>query len=112
MSNAFKDAVGVTIEERVTNAFNYGDNTSTRNIGLLVDRERGIENTPVLINNLKEDSKIFGGHGTDKYSSYVVETLFNNSGGYQANVYQIRVVGNGSVSASNTVKNANPNLLS
>ena len=112
MSNAFKDAVGVTIEERVTNAFNYGDNTSTRNIGLLVDRERGIENTPVLINNLKEDSKIFGGHGTDKYSSYVVETLFNNSGGYQANVYQIRVVGEGSVSASNTVKNANPNLQS
>lgn len=110
MSNAFKDAVGVTIEEKVTNAFNYGDNTSTRNIGLLVDRERGVENVPVLINNLKEDAKIFGGHSTDKYSSYVVETLFNNAGGYQANVYQIRILGNGSLAANAEVKNMDSNL--
>lgn len=106
MSNAFQNRIGVTTEERVINAFNLGSDISTRNIGLLVARERGIPNKPILVNNLKEDVRIFGQHKTNMYSSYVVETLFNNTGGYPANVYQVRLVGEGSVAASKIVDDA------
>lgn len=106
MANAFQDKIGVTAEERVTNAFNVGSNISTKNIGMLVERLRGIENKATLANNLKEDQRIFGGHSTDMYSSYVVESLFNNAGGYGVNLYQIRLIGAGSAAASANINNA------
>lgn len=106
MANAFQNQIGVTTEERVINAFNLGSDISTRNIGLLVARERGVPNKPILVNNLKEDKRIFGQHNPSMYSSYIVETLFNNTGGYLANVFQTRLVGAGSTTAKATVKNA------
>ena len=112
MSNAFQNQIGVTTEERVVNAFNLGSDISTRNIGLLVARERGVPNRPILVNNLKEDKRIFGEHNSSMYSSYVVETLFNNTGGYSANVYQIRLTGTGSLPAKTIVKNASANTQS
>ena len=63
----------------------------------------------MLVNNLKEDKRIFGEHNSSMYSSYVVETLFNNTGGYSANVYQVRLVGSGSLPAKTMVKNASAN---
>lgn len=112
MANAFQDRIGVTTEERVINSFNLGSDVSTRNIGLLVERERGVEGKIILVNNLKEDKRIFGGHNPNMYSSYVVETLFNNTGGYSANVFQSRVVGAGSLSAKTIVKNSSSNTQS
>lgn len=107
--NPFEDRIGITAEERVTNAINLGSDISVRNIGLLVERERGVENKPILTTELKEDKRIFGGHNTNMYSSYVVENLFNNTGGYSANVTQVRIIGDGSVAASTTIKNAYQN---
>ena len=98
--NGFSNQIGVTTEERITNAFNVGSNVSTRNVGLLVERVRGVAGKPILTNNPTEDKKIFGGHDPNMYSSFVVENLFRNAGGYQANVYQVRVVGEGSTAAS------------
>lgn len=112
MSNAFQNQIGVTTEERVVNAFNLGSDISTRNIGLLVARERGVPNRPILVNNLKEDKRVFGEHNRSMYSSYTVETLFNNTGGYSANVFQVRVVGSGTLSAKTVVKNASANTQS
>ena len=112
MSNAFQNQIGVTTEERVVNAFNLGSDISTRNIGLLVARERGVPNRPILVNNLKEDKRIFGEHNRSMYSSYTVETLFNNTGGYSANVFQVRVVGSGTLPSKTIVKNASANTQS
>jgi len=109
MANAFMDKIGVTTEERVINAFNLGSDISTRNIGLLVERQRGVANKAILVNNLKEDKRIFGDHDPNMYSSYVVETLLNNTGGYSANLYQVRLVGAGSKSAKTKVQNGNVN---
>lgn len=109
MANAFSERVGVTVEERVINAFNIGSDISTRNIGMAVARQRGVAGKPILVNSLKEDKRIFGDHTSNMYSSYVIENLFNNLGGYPVNLYQLRVVGAGSVASKVIVKNASPN---
>lgn len=106
MPNAFSGQIGVTAEERVINAFSLGSDISTRNIGLLVERVRGVENKPTLITSLKEDKRILGDHNPNMYSSYVVENLFKNVGGYPANVFQVRIVGTGSLAAKAVISNA------
>lgn len=105
MANAFTNRIGTTAEETVTNAVNLGSDVGVRNIGLVVDRERGIVGKPILVNSPKEDVRIFGGHSPNRYSSYVVENLFNNTGGYPASVSQVRVVGAGSLASSVIVRN-------
>lgn len=109
MANAFQGRVGVTTEERVINAFSIGSDVSTRNIGMAVARQRGVAGKPILVNSLKEDKRIFGDHVSNMYSSYVVENLFNNLGGYPVNLYQLRVVGAGSLASKVVVKNASAN---
>ena len=109
MANAFQGRVGVTTEERVINAFNIGSDVSTKNIGMAVARQRGVAGKPILVNSLKEDKRIFGDHVSNMYSSYVVENLFNNLGGYPVNLYQLRVVGAGSLASKVVVKNASAN---
>jgi hypothetical protein len=109
MANAFQGRVGVTTEERVINAFNIGSDVSTKNIGMAVARQRGVAGKPILVNSLKEDKRIFGDHISNMYSSYVVENLFNNLGGYPVNLYQLRVVGAGSLASKVVVKNASAN---
>lgn len=109
MANAFQGRVGVTTEERVINAFNIGSDVSTKNIGMAVARQRGVAGKPILVNSLKEDKRIFGDHVSNMYSSYVVENLFNNLGGYPVNLYQLRVVGVGSLASKVVVKNASAN---
>jgi len=100
MSNAFSSRIGVTVEEGISNAVSLDSNISTRNIGLAVERERGLVGIPTLVTSPKEDKRLFGGHDPSMYSSYVVENLFNNAGGYPVNVYQSRVVGVGCVASS------------
>ena len=109
---AFQDSIGVTSEEKVTNAITLGSNISSRNIGMAVERIRGVENVPTLTTSLKEDVKIFGGHSPNMYSSYVIESLFNNTGGYSANIYQVRIIGENCVAAASTIKNASANTQS
>tara|TARA_Y100000034_G_scaffold29728_1_gene36157 strand:+ start:31682 stop:33529 length:1848 start_codon:yes stop_codon:yes gene_type:complete len=103
MANPFSDRIGVTVEEKVTNALNLSSGAGVGNIGLLVARERGIEGKAVLVNGLREDTQKFGGKNPNMYSPYVIESLFNNTGGYPVNVYQTRIVGEGSLAASLSV---------
>lgn len=110
MANGFQNRIGVTAEERVINSFNLTPSGGIKNIGLLVERERGVDGKIILVNNIKEDRRIFGGHNANMYSSFVVETLFNNTGGYPVNVFQARIVGDGSLPAKTVVKNASQDL--
>ena len=104
-TNAFSNMVGVTTEETVSNAFSLNSNLSTRNIGMLVERVRGIANQVKLVTSQKEDNLIYGGHNSNMYSSYVVESLFKNNGGYPTNLYECRIVGVGCVAASGEITN-------
>lgn len=107
---AFNDRVGVTIEEAVANAFQLGSGISTRNIGLLMETERGVPNKPYLFNSLREFTRLFGTKQSSMYGAYVVESLFNNTGGYPANVFGVRIVGTDSVAASVVLKNEFSNI--
>ena len=99
MSNAFSDRIGITTEEAVTNAVNLGSDYGDRVIGLAVARLRGVANKPKQVSSLKEDVALYGGHDPSMYSSYTVESLFNNSGGFPVSLFETRIVGQGSVAA-------------
>lgn len=91
--------LGVSVEEAVANGLNTGSDVSTRNIGLLMSRIRGVANKPILITSPKEDSLIFGGFDSSMYSPYVVKNLFDNLSGFATNIFGVRIVGDGSQAA-------------
>lgn len=107
---AFNDRVGVTIEESVGNAFQLGSGLSTRNIGLLMETERGVPNKPFVFNSLREFTRLFGTKKSSMFSAYVVESLFANTGGYPATVYGVRIIDPSSVAASVVLKNEYSNI--
>lgn len=94
--------VGLTVVEGVANGTAPFVDPSKRNIGLLMERERGVEGVPVKFVSQDEDSRIFGGEFTNTYGSFVVRTLFENAKGIPTTIYGVRVVGAGSVAASLT----------
>jgi hypothetical protein len=107
---AFNDRVGVTIEESISNAFTLGSGVSTRNVGLLMETERGVPNKPVLFNSLREFTRMFGTKQSSMYSAYVVESLFNNLNGYPANIYGVRIIDPTSEAATVVLKNQFSNI--
>lgn len=111
MPNGFTNRIGVTIEEGIANATSTSSGINTRNIGMLTERVRGVANKPTLITSLREDKQKFGENDPNKYSSYVIENLFNNAGGYPVNLYQVRIVGTGSVASSVLVKQGTDELI-
>lgn len=109
--SAFNERVGVTIEESVSNAFNASGGVSTRNIGILMETERGVPNKPFLVNSFREFTRIFGVKQSSMYSAFVMETLFNNTGGYPSNIYGVRILDvTGSETASLILKDAFSNI--
>ena len=101
-------AIGITTQERIGNALNLGSNLNTRNIGLLMERERGVALRPTLVTDLKEDLLKFGGKNPTMFGPHVMEQIFNNTGSFAANVYGARVVGAGSLAAFVKVEDAPP----
>jgi hypothetical protein len=100
--------IGVSIQEKIENVFNLSSSISSRNIGMLMERTRGIPNEPVLITSLEQDIKIFGGKDANMYSPDVVEAIFNNSGGFSTNIWGVRIAGAASTAASVAVVNKQP----
>jgi hypothetical protein len=97
--------IGAIVEEGILNALNLSSGVSTRNIGLLMERVRGVPNLPVIISDIVADRKIFGGNDSNMYSPYVVKNFFDNLSGYGATVYGVRIVGADCVAAEIIVKN-------
>ncbi len=93
---------GLEIVEGVSNGLAPFTEPSKRNIGLLMERERGVENKPYRYSSLSDDRKLFGGYTSSGYGATVVRNLFNNSGRAPVTIFGVRVVGSASTAATIT----------
>jgi hypothetical protein len=98
-----ENQLGISIQEGIANGLNLGSTVNTRNIGLLMERERGVPNVAHLITSPNEDQLIFGGHNPSMYSPLTVKTFFKNLNGFNSNLYGIRLVGAGTTEATAAV---------
>ena len=95
--------VGLTVKEGVVSGLTPFQEPAKRNIGLIMERERGVENVATRIVALTEDRLIFGGVQEDKYGAIVTRNMFKNAQGYPVTMYGVRVVGSGSEASTGTV---------
>jgi hypothetical protein len=92
--------VGLQVVEGIAKGSTPFVNPAIRNIGLLMERERGVEGVAVKFSSQDDDSRLFGGEFPNTFGSYVVRTLFANAVNIPATLYGVRVIGSGCVSAS------------
>lgn len=92
--------IGLSVVEGVANGLAPFTEPSKRNIGLLMERVRGVENVPFRITSLADDAARFGGLNANMYGPTVVRNLFKNAKGKPLQMYGIRIVGTGSAAAT------------
>lgn len=93
--------IGVSVTEGVSTGISPFQEASKYNIGLLMERERGIPNRPTRVFSLQEDRKVFGGESADKFGAYVTRHLFKNAQNFGAVLWGVRIVGaSGNTAAS------------
>jgi hypothetical protein len=102
--------IGVSIQEGIASGISSIQSASKHNVGLLMERERGIPNKPIRVTSLQEDRVRFGGVQATQYGAYVTRHLFKNVGTFGAILYGVRIVGTGSSTASVTVTDGAPTL--
>lgn len=101
--SGFGDQIGITLETAVFNSLNLSSKVSTRNLGIAMERKRGVPNKAIYVDDLKVDKRVFGGYDPNMYSPYVLECLFNNLGGYGVSIYGLRITGDGCEPAEATI---------
>ena len=84
--------IGVTINEGVSSGLTPFQETSKHNIGLLMERLRGVPNIAKEVQSLQDDRKVFGGLSNEMYGAYVTRHIFKNSGSFGASVWGIRIL--------------------
>jgi hypothetical protein len=95
--------VGLSIVEGVSNGASPFKEPSKRNIGLLLQSNRGIPGTAVKISSLEEFNVLFGGANSSFYGPAVVKSIFDEAGNAPVTLYLSRVVGEGSAVASKVI---------
>lgn len=95
--------VGLNVKEGVVSGLTPFQEPAKRNIGLIMERERGVENVATRIVSLTEDRLIFGGVQANKYGAIVTRNMFKNAQGYPVTMYGVRVVGAGSAASTGSV---------
>lgn len=94
--------IGLKAVEGVANGATSFTEPSKRNIALLMERERGVENVAQRITSLSEDAAYFGGYAENMYGPTIVRNMFVNAGGFGLTYYGIRIIGSTSVAATLT----------
>lgn len=94
--------IGLKVVEGVSSGVTPFVEPSKRNIGLLMERERGVENKATYISTLAEDRVRFGGFNSNMYGPNVVRNLFKNALGKSVNLYGVRIIGASSTAATRT----------
>lgn len=92
--------VGLSVVEGISNGLAPFTSPPKRNIGILMERERGVENKPYRIASLSDDRLYFGGYSTDGYGYVVVRNLFRNARTAPVVLYGVRIVGAASTAAT------------
>lgn len=93
------DNVGLTVREGVSNGVSPFSESSKRNIGLIMARERGVPNKPTMVTSLQEDRVKFGGNPANFVSAAITRNIYKNAGIFGAVIYGLRIVGDSSVAA-------------
>lgn len=95
--------IGFSVVEGVANGLTPFTEPSKRNIGLLMERVRGVENVPFRITSLADDAARFGGLDANMYGPTIVRNLFKNAKGKPLQMYGVRIIGSGSAAATTGV---------
>lgn len=99
--------VGLSVKEGVANGLTPFQEPSKRNIALLMERERGVENTPFRISNLADDAARFGGFNANMFGPTIVRNMYRNAKGFPLTMYGVRIIGSTSVAATSGVVTLN-----
>jgi hypothetical protein len=100
--------VGLEVVEGVSNGVTPLTGASKHNIGLLMERERGVPLLVKRVTSLQEDRRYFGGIVPSQYGALVTRHIYNNAGQYGAVILGSRVVGDGSLAATGLLTNGAP----
>lgn len=92
--------VGLKVVEGVANGLTPFQEPAKRNIGLIMERERGVPNTPIRVSSLSDDRLYFGGHTSTGYGATVVRNLFKNAKDAPVVIYGVRIVGSSAVAST------------
>lgn len=95
--------VGLSVVEGVANGLTPFTEPSKRNIALLMERVRGVENTPFRIANLADDAARFGGFNANMYGPTIVRNMYRNAKGYPLTLFGVRIIGASSIAATSGV---------
>lgn len=94
--------VGLSVYEGVSEGATAFRTPAKRNIGLLIEAERGVENIPQRLISPANALRIFGAQTANMYGALVLADLFANADPYAPVVYGARIVGDGSLAATKT----------
>lgn len=95
--------VGLSIVEGIAGGKFPFRQPAKRNIGLLMERERGVPLLPYKVTSREDDLKYFGSAINNAYGQQVVKLLFDNADPAPVTLYGVRVVGSTSVTATTGV---------
>ena len=95
--------VGLQVIEGVANGNTALQLPSMRNVGFIGASVRGPVNVAIPFNSNAGWRSIFGGFDRTKYMPTLVRNFYNNTSGYTASCYCVRVVGTGTVNGSGSV---------
>lgn len=95
--------IGYSVKEGTANGATPFNEPSKRNIALLMERERGVENKVRRIVSLSDDRKFFGGFNANMYGPTVVRNMYKNAKNAPLTYFGIRIIGAGCVAATTGV---------
>lgn len=94
--------VGLSVYEGVSEGATAFRTPAKRNIGLIIEAERGVPNIPQRLISLASALRIFGSSNPNMFGQRVLVDLFANADPYSPTVYASRIVGASSVAATKT----------
>lgn len=83
--------VGLNVIEGVSSGMSAFNEASINNIGVMMERERGVPDLVTMVTSLQEDRVRFGGIQAAHYGAYVTRHIFNNARSFGATLYGLRI---------------------
>lgn len=94
--------VGLQITEGISAGITSFKEPSKRNIGLLMERERGVPGKVFEVQTLDDDKKYFGDPVATTFGGWVMKALAKNADPAPFRIFATRIVGSTSVAATGT----------